>query len=155
MNAISKNNQKKTNASMARYMLLFIVAALFVFFSIVLQNTFFSMDNIMIILRQASIYGAIILGVTWVFAANEMDVAFGDIAAFTGVLTAVLISQGIPADLAAIIAIVCGSMFGFAERLSCDEIQAAIADCYHSGIRGGKSDCPDYGQRLQCFGCAR
>ncbi len=112
MNAKLKKGLPDVKKALMNYMLLFIVLAVFIFFSVVLKDTYPTMNNIMLFLRQASAYGAVILGVTWVIAANEMDVAFGDIAAFTCVLSALLINLGLPADLAAIFAMVCGSLFG-------------------------------------------
>lgn len=112
MNSMRNKGKENLKKALVNYMLLFIVAAVFVVFSVILGDTFLTGDNIMLFLKQASAYGAVILGVTWVLAANEMDVSFGDVAAFTCVLSAVLSNLGIPLDVAAVIAIVCGSLFG-------------------------------------------
>jgi ribose transport system permease protein len=109
---IKSKSQGRLKAVLTNYLLLFILAIIFIVFSIVLQDTYPTQSNIMTFLRQGSIYGSIILGVTWVLAADEMDVSFPDIAAFSSVLTAVLMNNGMSIDVAAFISIGCGALFG-------------------------------------------
>jgi ribose transport system permease protein len=114
---MSSQNENKYSLllkkALTNYMLLFIMAAIFIVFSIALSDSFISLSNVLKILREGSVYCIVILGVTWVVSANEMDVCFGDVAAFASVFAGFLImSVGLPVDLAIIIAVVCGSLFG-------------------------------------------
>ncbi len=104
---LSRLKQKLPN-----YTLLFVVAGVFIVFSILLPATYPTQSNIMTFLRQGSIYGFVLLGVTFVLSVGEMDVSFPDVAAFSSVLTALLMGLGIPCDLAALISIGCGVLFG-------------------------------------------
>jgi ribose/xylose/arabinose/galactoside ABC-type transport system permease subunit len=98
---------------LTNYMLLFIMAAIFFVFSAVLSDSFIALSNVLKILREGSVYSIVILGVTWVVSANEIDASFGDVAAFSSVFAAVLIMKaGIPVNLAIIISVICGSLFG-------------------------------------------
>jgi ribose transport system permease protein len=104
---------------LANYMLLFIIAAIFVVFAIILPSgSFATASNILKIFQVGSVYSIVILGVTWVISMNEMDCSFGDVAAFSSVLSAVLIMRvGLPPNLAIIIAILVGSLFGIISGL--------------------------------------
>lgn len=105
----SRHNIRKI---MTQYMLLFIVIVVFLVFSVLLKDTFPTINNTMTFLRQGSIYGALVLGVTWVLGMGEMDVSFAEIAAFSSVATAYFSNLGLPLDAAAMIAILLGGCFG-------------------------------------------
>jgi ribose transport system permease protein len=99
---------------LTNYMLLFIIAGIFIVFTIRLPSgSFASVSNILKIFQVGSVYSIVILGVTWVISMNEIDTSFGDVAAFSSVFSAVLIMQvGLPPNLAIVIAILTGSLFG-------------------------------------------
>ena len=62
--------------------------------------------------RQGSIYGFVLLGVTWVLAMDEMDVSFPEIAAFSSVFCSYLAVHGLQIDLAVMLTLLCGALFG-------------------------------------------
>jgi len=88
-----------------------IVIATFVVLSF-LATGFATAGNVVVILRQASIYGVMVLGVTLVLAAGELDLAFPSIAAFASMMAAFLIHHGMSVELAAACAIATGAAFG-------------------------------------------
>jgi ribose transport system permease protein len=104
---------------LSNYMLLFIIALIFIAFAILLPaGSFVSASNILKILQMGSVYSIVILGVTWVISMNEIDTSFGDVAAFSAVFSAWLIMKaGLPVNLAVIISIICGSLFGLLNGL--------------------------------------
>jgi ribose transport system permease protein len=104
---------------LANYMLLFIIAAIFIVFTILLPSgSFASASNILKIFQVGSVYSIVILGVTWVISMNEIDTSFGDVAAFSSVFSATLIMKvGLPPNLAIILAILAGSLFGIISGL--------------------------------------
>jgi ribose transport system permease protein len=104
---------------LSNYMLLFIIVLIFIAFMILLPaGSFVSVSNILKILQMGSVYSIIILGVTWVISMNEIDTSFGDVAAFSAVFSAWLIMKaGLPVNLAVIISIICGSLFGLLNGL--------------------------------------
>jgi ribose transport system permease protein len=104
---------------LANYMLLIIIALIFLFFAINLPaGSFATASNILKILQVGSVYSIVILGVTWVVSMNEMDTSFGDVAAFSSVFSAVLIMRvGLPPNLAIVIAVLVGSLFGIISGL--------------------------------------
>jgi ribose transport system permease protein len=120
-----KINLKTQKFPARRFMLLFITIMIFIIFSILLPNTFPTRTNIMTIFRQGSIYGIVILGVTWILAMGEIDVSFPEIAAFSSVLSAILIKNGVPLDLAATISILLGSIFGLLSGMLVSQFRLA------------------------------
>ncbi len=95
-----------------KYTLLIIAVVVFILFSFLLGGTFASSSNIMTFFRQGSIYGFVLLGVTWVLAMDEMDVSFPEIAAFSSVFCSYLAVHGLQIDLAVMITLLCGALFG-------------------------------------------
>lgn len=95
-----------------KYTLILIAVIVFIIFAFLKPETFPTYSNIMTFFRQGSIYGIVVIGVTWVLAMDEMDVSFPEIAAFASVLCATLVANGMNLDVAAIITLVCGALFG-------------------------------------------
>ncbi len=77
----------------AEYSLLWIILLVFVFFANSVGAYFYSVGNLMTILEQASIMAIMVLGVTWVIGADEMDASFPDVAACASMVFAILIHQ--------------------------------------------------------------
>lgn len=92
--------------------LLWIIVVVFAYFSIVVGSYFFSIGNIMNMLEQASIMGIMVLGVTWVIGADEMDASFPDIAACASMVFAILVHNGTGIGIALIAALVAGGILG-------------------------------------------
>jgi ribose transport system permease protein len=64
------------------------------------------------ILEQASIMAIMVLGVTWVIGADEMDASFPDIAACASMIFAALVYQGVNIYVAIVGALVVGGLLG-------------------------------------------
>lgn len=91
--------------------LLIALAVLIVFFSF--QNKhYFSAQNMVNILVTCSLMGFIAIAETYLIIANQIDLSAGSVAAFSGVLVAVLIKAGINPILAFIITITIGAGIG-------------------------------------------
>lgn len=95
----------------AEFSLFWLIAAALVFFAIS-QPAFFSFFNLMNVLKNASYMGLMVLGVTWVIAANEMDCSFPDIAACASMVFAYLALNGMGVGLAVIAAVAAGVLCG-------------------------------------------
>lgn len=95
----------------AEFSLFWLIAAALVFFAIS-QPAFFSFFNLMNVLKNASYMGLMVLGVTWVIAANEMDCSFPDVAACASMVFAYLALNGMGVGLAVIAAVAAGVLCG-------------------------------------------
>lgn len=74
----------------AELSLIWLLVLTFLFFTIRIGGYFASVSNIMNILAQASVMAIMVLGVTWVIGANEMDCSFPEIAACASMLFAIV-----------------------------------------------------------------
>lgn len=96
----------------SNYLLGLILIAIFIVLAFLLPESFPTYGNIMQFLKESCIYCLIILGVTWVFSLGEMDISFGDIAAFSCTCCAALMVAGVQADLAALITMALSLLYG-------------------------------------------
>ena len=65
------------------------------------------------ILIAASLVGMVAVGHTYLIIAGQNDLSPGSLAAFSGVVAALLVSKGMPFAAAVIVTIVCGAAVGF------------------------------------------
>ena len=79
---------------------------------IILEPRFISTYNIISVLRQGSINGLIAFGVTIVIISGGIDLSVGSTLAFSGMVAAQLISNGVPSPIAFLIALVTGAIIG-------------------------------------------
>ncbi|MDQ1582833.1 MAG: sugar transport system permease protein [Microbacteriaceae bacterium] len=77
-----------------------------------LAPNFLSSANQFNILRDAAFVGIIAWGMTLVLIAGEIDISVGANAAFSGVVLAMMITQGVPIVLACILVILLGTLIG-------------------------------------------
>lgn len=102
--------EKKVSMGMSgilrKYMLEIILLILFVTLSIV-ANNFFTVNNVMTILRNYAMQGIIAFGMTMVIITGEIDLSVGSQVAFSGCLAAWLVQKfeglGVPINVAVII----------------------------------------------------
>ena len=107
-----KPNSKKLAALYEKYGIIVILILEVIFFSIK-SPTFLKLDNILLVSRQVSFYGIAAVGMTMVLLVGEIDISVGSILAFSGCLSAVLITKAaVPVALACLIAIVISTFFG-------------------------------------------
>lgn len=93
----------------------FILIIVWVFMCIVftnLQNDFFSYRNILNILTSGSLVGLLVIGEAYLIIAGMIELSGGAIAAFSGVLSAILVRNNVPTLISIIITIVIGMLFG-------------------------------------------
>ena len=85
-----------------------IVFALFTF----LNKNFFTWQNMINLMIAASLVGLVAVGHTYLIIAGQNDLSPGALAAFCGVLSALLLSKGVPIVLAILIVICAGVVVG-------------------------------------------
>ena len=112
-----KNDNIKTNGFRLGYLFqpqygLIWVALLMVAVFAVSSDVFRTAGNLLEILRQSGILAIMAIGLTWIVATGEIDVSFADIAAFTGIMTAVLLKAGFSWGVTFICATLLGTVFG-------------------------------------------
>ncbi len=92
--------------------LIWITVATVIFFSC-LSDTFREPENLLAILRDSSINASIFLGLTLVIAVGEIDLTFGEIAGFSGMIAAYFATEtGLGIGTSILIAIVIASVIG-------------------------------------------
>lgn len=96
----------------AEVSLLWIIVLVFMYFAIRVGDYFYSVGNLMTILEQASVMAIMVLGVTWVIGADEMDASFPDVAACSSMVFAILIHKGHPVGMAIGAALLSGIILG-------------------------------------------
>lgn len=91
------------------YVILLVVFALFS----ILEPVFLSLDNVINILRQISMFGIVVVGVTFVMIGGGSDLSVGGQVAVNGMLAAVLmVNYSVPPAITVIICILVGTAFG-------------------------------------------
>lgn len=93
------------------YVLLWVLFLMILYFSIA-SPTFRSVDNLLEILRASGINAILVLGLTWIVAAGEIDVAFPDIAALSSMILVSLVTKGMDWGYAILIAVAVCSLYG-------------------------------------------
>lgn len=91
--------------------LLLILVLLFIVLS-VSSPVFLTLSNMKTLVRQASIYGIVAIGMVFVITSSGIDLSVGSVVGLSGVLTAIFIVSGMPIAFAMILAIIIGSLMG-------------------------------------------
>ena len=93
---------------------LVLIAAIIVVFILFtsLNKNFLSMQNIINLLVAASLVGMVAVGHTYLIIAGQNDLSPGSLAAFSGVLVALLLSWNVPLPLAIILTLFSGVIVG-------------------------------------------
>lgn len=107
---INKKSGLKINGD--KIVLLAAIAAVFALFT-ALNKNFFSLTNMINILIAASLVGLVAVGHTYLIIAGQNDLSPGSLAAFSGVVAALLVGKGVPFGAAVLITIGCGILVGF------------------------------------------
>lgn len=76
------------------------------------STTFFSVDNLFVILRQSAVLGVAAIGATIVLVAGRLDISQGAIIAVAGIATVSLIQAGVPTAFAMLGAVALGGVLG-------------------------------------------
>lgn len=91
---------------------LLVLLIVFVIISSVLSPNFLTIGNLLNLLQQASIPGIVAIGMTVVIIIGGIDLSVGSVAAFAGMIAAILISKGMPAVIAVLAGVLLGSALG-------------------------------------------
>lgn len=83
-----------------------ILIALVVYFGIECGSAFFSVNNLISIVRQVTTMGIAALGISFLMITGNLDFSTGQVYAFTGTLAAFLYAQGVPIALAMLIGVI-------------------------------------------------
>ncbi|MFV0503893.1 MAG: ABC transporter permease [Lachnospirales bacterium] len=94
-----------------KIVLLVAIAVVFVLFTTLNEN-FLSMQNIVNLLVAASLVGMVAVGHTYLIIAGQNDLSPGSLAAFSGVMVALLLSWNIPVPVAVFLTLISGVIVG-------------------------------------------
>lgn len=94
-----------------KLVLMVAIVAVFVLFTSLNKN-FLSMQNIINLLIATSLVGMVAVGHTYLIIAGQNDLSPGSLAAFSGVLVALLLSWGVPLPVAVVATLVGGVLVG-------------------------------------------
>jgi inositol transport system permease protein len=98
--------------SMVKYQIFIALAIMCTILSFATPN-FFSVQNLVIVLRQISINGILAVGVTFVIIAGGIDLSLGSVVALTGVIAAIFAHPGdYPVIISLLLALITGIMIG-------------------------------------------
>lgn len=88
------------------------VALLFILFSILSPDKFFSVNNLLLIMRNACVLTICSLGMTCVILVSQIDLSVGSVLTFSGVVSAVIVSHGYSLLIAWLLALLSGMIIG-------------------------------------------
>ncbi len=108
---MNTNKKNKLQISGDKLVLMAAIVVVFIMFTLLNKN-FLSTTNIINILIAASLVGLVAIGHTYLIIAGQNDLSPGSLAAFSGVVAALLVSKGVPFGLAVILTIFCGVLVG-------------------------------------------
>ncbi|WP_313182976.1 ABC transporter permease [Lacrimispora sp.] len=107
--------KKKQNLFLSRFqtelLLVGILIILFLFFG-VKSPVFLKVDTLMKLLKQASIYGIIAIGMTFVITSSGIDLSVGSVIGLSGIVVSMCMVSGIPVILSILIAIGASMLVG-------------------------------------------
>ncbi|CAD6555777.1 Ribose import permease protein RbsC [Paraburkholderia hiiakae] len=83
----------------------------------IVSRDFLTLDNLLNVMRQASINALIAFGMTLVILLGGIDLSAGSVLALSSVIIATLLSAGTPAIVATLAGLVAGGLMGFANGL--------------------------------------
>lgn len=109
MKTIKNNNFKDI---MYSYGTIFALVFIIMIFGILNPRAFFSSTNFWNVTRQMAILSVIALGATLIMCVKEFDLSIGNIASFSGVMSALLAIQGVPFFWALVIATLTSGILG-------------------------------------------
>lgn len=105
-----------------KLVLIIAIVAVFALFT-ALNRNFLTWTNIVNILVTSSLIGLVAVGHTYLIIAGQNDLSPGSLAAFSGVLTALLLSKGVPSIAAIIIVLAAGAAVGLFNAFMVNKIK--------------------------------
>lgn len=104
-------NKRSLKISGDKIVLMAAIVAVFALFT-ALNKNFLSATNFINILIAASLVGLVAIGHTYLIIAGQNDLSPGSLAAFSGVVAALLVSKGVPFGAAVILTVIGGIAVG-------------------------------------------
>ncbi len=108
---MNTNKKSRIHISGDKLVLTAAIVVVFLLFTLLNRN-FLTLTNVVNILIAASLVGLVAIGHTYLIIAGQNDLSPGSLAAFSGVVAALLVSRGVPFFLAVLITIVSGALVG-------------------------------------------
>ena len=108
---MSANRKHEIKISGDKIVLLVAIIVVFILFTAMNKN-FLSVTNMINILIAASLVGLVAIGHTYLIIAGQNDLSPGSLAAFSGVVAALLVSKGVPFAVAVLITVGCSILIG-------------------------------------------
>ena len=112
-----KNSNSKLASAMGRYGGILIVLALFFLAYALFTETFLTVNNMILILRQAATSLLMAFGLTIVFAAGSFDQSLGSVFGLTGMLAGLWAIAGMPVPLILVLTSLVAVAFGLLNGL--------------------------------------
>lgn len=91
---------------------LLVLLVVFIIISSVLSPNFLTLGNLLNLLQQASIPGIVAIGMTVVIIIGGIDLSVGSVAAFAGMIAAILVNNGMPIFVAIFAGVILGAALG-------------------------------------------
>ena len=91
---------------------LLVLLIVFIVIASILSPNFLTIGNVLNLLQQASIPGIVAIGMTLVIIISGIDLSVGSVAAFAGMISAILVSKNIPIIIAVLAGVVLGAALG-------------------------------------------
>lgn len=92
-------------------LLMGILVFLFIFLGVT-SPVFLRMETLMMLLKQASVYGIIAIGMTFVIASSGIDLSVGSVVGLSGVVVSMCMVNGVPVFVSVVVALVASSIVG-------------------------------------------
>lgn len=102
----------KNDKFLAEYAIIIIFVVLFIIMAIFAPN-FLTFRNMTNVLRQVAIVGICAVGMTFVMLTGGIDLSVGAILGVSGVLTAILMVNGVHPVIASLISLILGTVLGY------------------------------------------
>ena len=115
MSVAKSNSENKKGVSLLKnglkteMLLVGILVILFIFFSVT-SPVFLKTDTLMKLLKQASIYGIIAIGMVFVITSSGIDISVGSVAGLSGIIVSMCMLSG----MGVIMEIIIGSLIALA-----------------------------------------
>lgn len=100
-----KSGLEKAGEYAKHFVAQILLAAIIIIFAIMKPDTFFTMDNLLTIVRQVATTGIVALGVSFLMLTGNLDFSVGKVYAFAGVACSLLYQAGVPILPAALLSV--------------------------------------------------
>lgn len=91
---------------------LLVLLLFFIVVATIASDNFFSVSNFMNILRAYAAPGIIAIGMTFVVLTGGIDLSVGSISALAGMISGIMLTNGMPVMVTVVVAVICGAALG-------------------------------------------